>query len=288
MTLFYPDENVIENIRLLSKQTDCVILSDNTPETNNENLFCGIKSCVYIANKENKGLSVAFNTALREHQFNDDDYVVFFDQDSRINERYIECLVRNFEQINFNATIGCIGPQYIDTNSGTVLSPRRIDTLSDYCFTVSSMITSGLMTKYAVLKKIGFWNEEIFLDMADWDICWRMQAQGLKVVLCTEATLIHTLGKGIKKIGLIKLRKNHPVREYYQIRDSIKLFYHAYVPTTYRLRFLFMWFVMPVVYIIFLPKRCQRIRFVSRAFFDGMRGLNGAFSDRKREQLVKS
>ena len=43
VTLFYPDKIVVENIRILSMQVDCVILSDNTPKKDNSDLFCGIE-----------------------------------------------------------------------------------------------------------------------------------------------------------------------------------------------------------------------------------------------------
>ena len=275
VTLFYPDKIVVENIRILSMQVDCVILSDNTPKKDNSDLFCGIEKCIYTANWENLGLSRAFNKALQSRLFDDSDYIVFFDQDSRICDGYMECLMRNFKHVNFVVSIGCLGPQYIDTNSQSLVSLRRIETLSESCYTVSSMITSGLLTTYSVLKAIGFWNESIFLDMADWDICWRMKAHGYKIVLCTEMTLTHTLGKGIKKIGICSIRINHPVREYYQIRDSIKLFSQPYIPSKYKFRFLLMWLVMPLIYLVFLPKRKQRLLLVLRAFSDGLKGKNG-------------
>lgn len=275
VTMFFPDEKVLQNIKMLSSQVDCVILCDNTPNADNQNIFTGIKNCSYIANKTNYGLSKAFNIALRSRNFNEEDYILFFDQDSRICEKYVEILVRHFEYINSRNDIGCIGPQYIDTNSKKVISPKKIETLSDNCYTVSSMITSGLLTRFSVLKKIQFWNESIFLDMADWDICWRMMANGFKIVLCNEITLTHTLGKGIKKIGMFNLRINHPVREYYQIRDSIKIFWKKYVPLKYKLRFLCMWIFMPFVYIAFLPDKRTRIRYVCKAFSDGIKGLDG-------------
>lgn len=275
VTLFYPDKIAVENIKILSMQVDYVILSDNTPKKGNSNLFCGIDNCIYVANWENLGLSKAFNKALQSRHFDESDYIVFFDQDSRICNGYMECLIHNFKHISSVASIGCLGPQYIDTNSQSLVSLRRIETLSESCYTVSSMITSGLLTTYSVLKSIGFWNEDIFLDMADWDICWRMKAHGYKVALCTEMTLTHTLGKGIKKIGICRLRINHPVREYYQIRDSIKLFPKPYVPLKYKFRFLLMWLVIPPVYLIFLPKRKQRFRLVFWAFSDGLKRKNG-------------
>lgn len=277
VTLFYPNEKIAENIKILASQVDCVILSDNTPCSDNQNLFSEIKNCIYIANRENFGLSKAFNIALKSHQFDDGDFIFFFDQDSRICDGYAETLIRNFKKIDLNHEIGCVGPQYVDTNSGKIIAPRKIEVLSDFCYTVSSMITSGLLTKYSVLKKIGFWNEAVFLDMADWDICWRMKKAGFKIVLCNALTLTHTLGKGVKKIGKLNLRINHPVREYYQLRDSIKIFWRLYVPAKYKIRFLLMWFPMPLVYLCFLPNRLLRLKYIFCGFLDGIKRKNDSF-----------
>lgn len=284
VTLFYPNEKIVENVQALANQVDCVILSDNTPSCDNHNLFAEIRNCVYIANGENFGLSKAFNVALKSQSFCNEDYIFFFDQDSRICNGYTETLIRNFEKIDLNHEIGCIGPQYVDTNSGKTITPRKIEVLSECCYTVSSMITSGLLAKYSVLKKIGFWNEDVFLDMADWDFCWRMKKAGFKIVLCNAITLTHTLGKGIKKIGKFNLRINHPVREYYQLRDSIKIFWKNYVPIKYRIRFLLMYFPMPLIYLSFLPKRVLRLKYVFYGFLDGLKGKNGAFEKLHSEQ----
>lgn len=277
VTLFYPNEKIAENIKVLASQVDCVILSDNTPGCDSQNLFAEIQNCIYIANRENFGLSKAFNVALKSRQFDDENYIFFFDQDSRICDGYAETLIRNFEEIDSNHEIGCVGPQYVDTNSCKIIAPRKIEVLSASCYTVSSMITSGLLTKYSVLKKIGFWNEAVFLDMADWDICWRMKKAGFKIVLCNALTLTHTLGKGVKKIGKFNLRINHPVREYYQLRDSIKIFWRRYVPAKYKIRFLLMWFPMPLVYLCFLPNRLLRMKYIFLGFLDGIKRKNDSF-----------
>ena len=55
------------------------------------------------------------------------------------------------------------------------------------------------MTKYCVLQKINFWNEDIFLDFADYDLCWRLNKNGLYSFITNNVTLEHCLGEGIVK-----------------------------------------------------------------------------------------
>ena len=274
VTLYFPNESVYNNIVNLTKQVDRVLLSDNSP-TDNKSFFSEISKTEYHWNQKNLGLPAAFNSMFQNNCFDDSEFIIFFDQDSSIPDGYVKSLIEYFETIEKTSQIGCLGPQYIDTNTNKVINPRFIEEIYDGCYVVSSMITSGLMTKFKILKEIGFWNEQIFLDMADWDFCWRLVEYNYKIVLCTHITLIHTLGKGIKQIGPIKLRKNHHVREYYQIRDCKKLMKEKYVPIKYKIRFLIMLFIMPIFYITFLPKRFERFRYIMHAFFDNHK--NGSY-----------
>lgn len=276
VTLYFPTEKNVENMKLLEEQVDRIILMDNSPN-DNQILFKELNKGVYIANKRNLGLSAAFNIALTSMSYKDDEYIVFFDQDSVLPDNYVQTLVHFYEQIAEQEQIGCLGPQYIDTNTNKIISPRYIRKVVDNCYEVSSMITSGLLTQYRVLKDINFWNDDVFLDMADWDFCWRIRERGYSIVLCDAVTLIHTLGKGIKKIGPLKLRNNHPVREYYQIRDCIKLIRKEYVPWKYKVRFLIMLYIMPILYVLFLSGRRQRIKYIKCAFIDGHRRTNGSY-----------
>lgn len=276
LTLYYPDNSVINNISALAKQVDRILLADNSLE-NNELMFLGIEKVKYFWNQCNLGLSSAFNRIFYRNEFDDEEFIIFFDQDSTIPDEYINKLCNYFENIEKTIKIGCIGPQYIDTNTKKLITPRFIREVYDGCYIVSSMITSGLLTKYKILKDISFWNEQIFLDMADWDFCWRLKEKKYQIVICTKITLIHTLGKGIKKIGFLKIRQNHPVREYYQLRDCRKLFVKSYVPLKYKIRFLIMLYIMPIFYVIFLPNRVQRLIYIKHAFLDSLKRKNGSF-----------
>lgn len=278
VTLFYPTDNVIQNLLKLESQVDYIILLDNSPNNNNTMFNC-LKKVKYIFNNKNLGLSSAFNKGLKSDNFEDEDYILFFDQDSSIPDLYVKQLVNYYEQAEEKVNIGCIGPQYLDTNEQKVIAPRNKGFVVDGCYLVSSMITSGLLTKYKVLKDIEFWNEEIFLDMADWDLCWRLKEKNYDIVLCSKITLIHTLGKGIKKILFLKIRDNHPVREYYQIRDCKKLFKKRYVPLKFKIRFLIMLYIMPIVYIIVLPNKKMRYKYIHDAFIDFYKKRNGSYNE---------
>ncbi|OEF75424.1 hypothetical protein OA5_05985 [Vibrio cyclitrophicus 1F111] len=275
VTLFYPDYSNKKNIEELSLQVDRVVLLDNTPNIDNTDLFSDI-DVEYIPNSENLGLSAAFNIGINHVKKIRSDFVVFFDQDSRVSKGLIDQLVHDFKELSKTFKVGCIGPVYYDENSNKIVENRDAIFLEDKLFSVKSVITSSLLTSYQVLEDIGGWNESIFLDYADWDLCWRMKERGYILALDTKVTLSHSLGDSSVSFGGLSFPKYSPVREYYRIRDSLKLFTEEYVPTKYKVKFVYTWLIEPFIYLALFPQRLLRIKFVLRAFKDAFRKVDGA------------
>lgn len=278
VTLYYPRENVIRNMENISEQVSRIILLDNTPDSDNSIQFHMIKNVQYVQNNSNLGLSAAFNKGLSIDCVQHSDYIVFFDQDSFIGENLIAQLIKDFVEIKKKYRIGCIGPSYLDTNTGETLTLRSKKEIGINRYIVNTIITSSMLSTYEILRDIEFWNSNVFLDLADWDLCWRLQEKKYVVCLTNNVKLTHTLGEKYRKLLFYKIRQSKPIREYYQIRDSIKLFSKKYVPLKYKIRFLIMWIIMPVIYIVFLPERVERSAFVKAGFVDGILRKHGEFS----------
>lgn len=94
MTMYYPQLIHIENAKKISNQSDVLIVCDNTPGYR-ENPFIEMKNIKYLPFGENLGLSKAFNRALsfKDANLENDDYIIFFDQDSIIPEGHIRALI---------------------------------------------------------------------------------------------------------------------------------------------------------------------------------------------------
>lgn len=281
ITVYYPSESVYRNVLEVSKQTDIVYICDNTPEKNSErsHKFESMSNVCYRFLGENLGLSGAFNKVLLDSQidWNDEDYVFFFDQDSLIGTGLIERLVQEYESLNdLGYCVGCLGPVYFNTSNNTVEVPRMKVPLNDTSYSVPSIITSSMLCTYGNLREIGFWNEKIFLDMADWDLCWRFKEQGKLCCLTNAVTLRHSLGEGEKKVGPIRLRVGSPFREYYQIREALHLLFQRYTPLKYRVLFLAMLFVRSPLHVLFLNDRKNRLRYILMGIRDFIKGKHGA------------
>lgn len=276
ITLYYPTKETVSNVRSVSSQSDVVYLCDNSP-SDNASLFVGIGNARYTYFGKNLGLSGAFNHYLKTQNFSDTDFIFFFDQDSNITDDHIKKLVSEYELLEqADIQIGCLGPVYFNTSSNQVEIPKRKIRLNEHSYKVSSIITSSMLVKYKTLKEIDFWNEGIFLDMADWDLCWRLIASGKLCCMTDAVTLHHTLGKGEKKIGFLRIKEGSSFRVYYQTRDCLRLITKSYAPFKYKIRFFLMLSIRPVAHVIFLGNKKERIKYFIKGIRDFSKGIYGS------------
>ena len=283
VTLYNPSEKEFNNCRILSQQVDTVILCDNSQESH-ETVFQNEKSIIYITKNENLGLGAAFNVALKNDTYGwkDDDLIIFFDQDSQIGEGYIQALQDEYRKIEtLIPNLGCLGPVFYNTSNGRTERPRQKKNITDETYEVSNTITSSLMMRYGNLKRIDFWNEKVFLDLADWDLCWRMQKAGMVCCMTEKVVLHHSVGNGEKKVGPIKLRVGQPFREYYQTRDALYLLQENYVPLKMRLRLIANVTIRPVVHYLMLDDKKSRMKFIRRGINDYKKGVHGEYGHQR-------
>lgn len=290
VTVYFPDECAVHKIATIIPQVDKTIVCDNTPMVQKGAVerIKALGNVDYVCFGANLGLSAAFNRILKDRSYlwNPKDYIFFFDQDSVIESGHVEKMIFQFEQLRIeNRDVGCLGPVYYNASSKTVEEPRCKHKIASQVYSVSSIITSSMLTTYAILEQVGFWNEKIFLDMADWDLCWRIQAAGHLCCLTNAVILQHCVGQGEKKLGPLRLRIGSPVREYYQIRDCLQLLFQSYTPLKYRARFCAMITIRSPLHLLFLDHRKERFRYMLHGLLDYSRRKTGAWEEKENVYL---
>ena len=279
ISLYNPTEKNIENIYSISQQVDKIFLCDNSSKNNNY-LSNKIQNSKYIFFNENKGLSKAFNFILKDKNnfFLDEDFIIFFDQDSKITDNFITKLIYQYNKVKTYKNIGCIGPVYYNQSNNTVETPRKKIKITESCYSVTNIITSSMLSKYGDLKEIGFWNEDMFLDLADWDICLRFLKVGKICCLTDAVSLTHRLGLGEKKIFFLKLRVGSPFREYYQTRDCLYLLKKNYLPIKIRIRCLEIVTIRAILHLLFLDNFTERFFYIRKGYVDFIKNKHGALN----------
>jgi rhamnosyltransferase len=87
-----------------------------------------------------------------------------------------------------------------------------------------AVITSGSLLSIERIGTLGIVDENLFIDAVDHDICWRIRAAGLRVMVVRDAVMSHQLGQfkeiwdGFKK-HTIQLSSYSYLRLYYICRN---------------------------------------------------------------------
>lgn len=283
VTLFNPDAKSIINISSIVQQADRTILCDNSSRSM-ESKFKLEKNVIYLFNNGNLGISNAFNKVLKEDSINwdDNDFVFFFDQDTVIPEGHLRKMVTIFETAErVGINIGCLGPAFINTSSGMKETRYMKKELMPHLSRVNELITSSMLTRFGILRSISFWNEELFLDLCDWDLCWRVNEHGYICAMTDETIIFHSIGKGEVKAGIIKAKEGAPFREYYQTRDCLKLINKKYTPFNQKIRFVAQVTIRPILHLCLLPDKKERIQYIWKGVHDYIVGIDGSLEEKE-------
>lgn len=237
--LFNPDTSYLANIHSYYDHVQKLYVLDNTEaESSVSSELQALSKIEYYQDKINKGLSKPLNEACNLAIKDGFDWLLTMDQDSSFLEgdfiKYLDC-VNQFAAMD---TVAMFGLAY----------ERNKAAASTICaFTENiRLITSGSLINLQAFKKIGLFDEGLFIDLVDQDYCIRAIGAGYKTIRYNTILLSHHLGNtvnnaSIKSLFLIKKKKeiHAPVRYYYMVRNTfylIKKFENQHLPHVNQLR----------------------------------------------------
>lgn len=229
IVLYNPDMvRLQKNIEAIKEQVEKVYVVDNgSSNIDTVRFFCAKDSKVkLLENGINKGIAAALNTLLSLAEEDGYDWMVTLDQDSVA----FSDMVENFKPYIERENIAVLCPFIVDDNENNSIRSNALPSEIE----VERAITSGGLTNVFVWRKIGGFDESMFIDCVDFDYCTNAILNGYKILQITAAKLHHRLGeakeiRGFIKIagflGLNKFKKpiftyNHSVeRTYYYARN---------------------------------------------------------------------
>lgn len=270
--LYNPEYEVIENIRCTADQADTLFVIDNSPSINVDLVerIKNIEKVRYIGNGKNLGLAKALNMGAAKAIEQGSAYLLTMDQDSRpapdMVARMLACLAV-YEQ----AEVGIVSPCHVIRN---MPRPERTG-----CREVLVAMTSGNLLNLEVYKKVGPFEEELFVDYIDHEYCLRLHRQGFKVIEAPAARLEHGLGDIVTRDFRIKrfsVTNHSPFRRYFMTRNRF------YVMRKYKTEFREYYrqqlraFLDELAGILFFEKqKLQKFRMVLKGYLDYKRGVTG-------------
>lgn len=249
---FHPDSVLLSNLlRTLSVQCAGIIVSNNGGEIEHviNGLALGICSSErinLIDNHANIGIAAAQNVAISMAIHNGATHLVFFDQDSVIDDFLVLKLAESFTSCAKLNKVAALGPIYTDEINGFTYPVIKLNSMgfrdriipkeNSGLLSTSFIISSGMFTSVEIINAVGFMDEELFIDYVDTEWCLRCLNQGFVFYVDTNIQMKHTIGNGVISLLHWNLPVHSPARRYYRIRNAMLLFSKSHVPFILKLR----------------------------------------------------
>ncbi len=232
VVLFNPEDQqrFLESIESVLKQFPKVYIFDNS--TKRVDLPNLPESAVYITEHANRGIAYALNR-LMQHAENDGfDWLVTMDQDSVLPPNIEKAYEKHFH----DKDVAIICPQVVDSRRAYM--EVKHEPAQEY---IDDCITSGSCTSIAAWKKVGGFDDWLFIDLVDNEFCKRIIAAGYKILRLNDVVMNQEFGTIIPKskrvqdfwvglskklnkpnIGKLSYKKTvSPLRVYYTNRNII-------------------------------------------------------------------
>lgn len=203
-----------------------------------------------IARTQNIGLQTAINKKM--------EWILTMDQDSIIPDNFSIEYQKVIEKYD---NLGLIGwNQNLDSDQPEIKEDWWI-------------LSSGCLLNVKVLKECGGFDEQLFIDHVDTDVCIKMRNHKYKTLVTSKVKLFHQLGEETTKKtfrGAV-YHEHSPIRVYYIVRNGIVLFRRYFFKqpawTIHALKVS----IRESIYLLhFQPNKFKNFRLLLKAWFDGI------------------
>lgn len=285
IVLYRPELNHLLNMfHILSEQVDYIILVDNTPFDfrNYKTNFFNKKKLVYIDLGDNLGIAKAHNEGLKESVKLNCEYVIIFDQDSTIEENFVESLIDVDKKLRLEGkSVAAVGPSYIDIKSNIMapaiqfngLKVDRIKPDINLLYTRADyMISSGTLLRVDILSKVGFMMEELFIDYVDIEWGLRARKKAYSCYIANQVIMRHSIGDSSIKVPFLNryVSIHSDFRKYFIIRNAFYLIFYSNVMWNWRVVQIPKTIMYFIFLCIFVSPRFNNVKIFIKAFKDAI------------------
>lgn len=208
-------QEVVSNIDSYIEILEKLYIIDNSEKENYMKLKRYIQDKIkieYIWLRENKGIAKALNIGKTLAMNEGADYLLTMDQDSSFEDNFKEMVKWVSENEVLMKEIVIVSPLH-DIKKNKVQKKTIIEEKE-------TVMTSGNVLNLKLIKEIGDFNEEFFIDEVDHEMCYRVREKGYKVVCLNSIKLNHRLGD-LKDYYFFMLTNHNYIRKYYMTRNKL-------------------------------------------------------------------
>lgn len=275
-------KNLSNLIFELKNQCETIIVVDNNSKVGVNSEINKDSSCILINLKNNQGIAYAQNIGINKAIELEADFILFFDQDSKISGSFVGDLISDYKKISLeNTKVAAIGPRFIDENKGFYFPALKfnkyglIDKFSVENISapveVSFLISSGTLVSVESLKAIGLMKEEFFIDFVDTEWCFRALSMGYKIYMSEKAVMKHSVGDDTISFLNFKIPVHSGYRRYYRIRNLFFMWKTSYIPRILTAKLMITNFVIQILLLLLKDKKMDYIKYYLKAIKDGVK-----------------
>lgn len=276
VVMFKPKNNFLNYLKQQTKNFKMVIIVNNSPEISTE-LF-QLERVKIINNSKNLGLAAALNIGVNKAIASGYELVALFDQDTFINDDFSKQMLLNYSLLKDYKDIALFAPMYFDLNTREEnkhinfkylnLIRTKADKSKLYHFP-DYVITSGSIITTTAFRKIGPFNNELFIDFIDIEWCLRARKKMFKIIAFNNIVINHHLGDYCKKLFNKSYPIHSPTRMYYYFRNSIYLYKKNYIPLNWKIIDMSRLVLRVIFYLIFVKNRKNYFKKILKGIYHG-------------------
>ena len=244
---YNPDDKIKLLYESIKKRVNYTIIIDNNSNSMSKSIIMDLlnknNELLIIERPTNEGIAKALNIGINKAIELGFKWGITFDQDSIPNKSMIDIMVSDYLTCD-DGKVSIVAPKFIDQRFNK--KTKHIAKPIEYKDVV---ITSGNLINFKIIKDIGMFDENLFIDSVDFDICLRNKLHGYKIIQSNNAYMNHSLGEK-EIINLfnfkIEINKHSYIRKYYITRN------HLYIIKKYYKKFPFFCLKKNIFFIKFI------------------------------------
>jgi len=291
---YFPDDRITDRLAAIRREVERLVIVDNgsSPEIRVKlESWAAQNSASILASTENRGLAAALNQGLVWSESEGCEWAITFDQDSTPQSGLAAALMATALSSAMPDQVAIVGAHTFDERSGRDdrwLQPAWFGFRRKSCgqadlVGVTFVITSGALTHVRAWRKLGGFDEGLFIDYLDHDLCLRARKAGWQVLVSSAARLAHNLGskRGVVVAGrMLRPTFHSAVRHYYMARNRIIMW------KRYAFRFPH-WWLFDVLFgalntlrvLLAEDERRQKLTAISGGTWHGILGRSGSLDE---------
>lgn len=217
VVLYYPDKEVPRRIESYLGQLARLYVIDNTEVSADSSGFFDQSKISYIHDGDNKGIAERLNQAVELSLVEGFEWMLTMDQDSFFDHENIATYLNCISNFELSDNVGIFGIEF-ENKTETNCNCESIET--------DQLITSGSILNLRACKKVGKFDEALFIDEVDLEFCYKLICRNFKVVKFKNISLNHQLGhiyygRSLKSLKKTPRTLHSPLRIYYMVRNYL-------------------------------------------------------------------